>query len=350
MNQRKVKLGLVGCGGMMYSHCLSMLEAGNIEITAVCDIKIENARKTAEQLGLDKTYFTNDYRTMIGKCEAVLLPLPHQIHYEAAVFFARHKVHVLVEKTMCNSEAECRRLIKICEEENVVLMCAYPVPYRPAVLKLKEMVDSGEYGKVIMMSSWTEQNTPVEPQSWAASSECGGGQFWNHGCHYVDVLMRFLGNPVRGTHIGNRVGHTNQMLKESSSYVTMEFENGAIGFHTATWCARGTRLGWVLDIITEKGTIHYDREDGEILFYGNQKQRDPIEGGDKSYEVVWKENAGMSKQTHFEIRHFANCILNGTKPMTDGYSTMQGLRVIRALYDAEEHGTVADLRGLGFAE
>ena len=128
MEQRKVKLGLVGCGKMMYSHCLSMLEAGNIEITAVCDINLENAKKTAEQLGIDKTYYTDDYRTMIGKCEAVLLPLPHNIHYEVALFFARHKVHVLVEKNMCASEEECRRLIKACEEEgaDVRLSCALP--------------------------------------------------------------------------------------------------------------------------------------------------------------------------------------------------------------------------------
>lgn len=350
MEQRKVKLGLVGCGKMMYSHCLSMLEAGNIEITAVCDINLENAKKTAEQLGIDKTYYTDDYRTMIGKCEAVLLPLPHNIHYEVALFFARHKVHVLVEKNMCASEEECRRLIKACEEEGVVLMCAYPVPYRPAVVKLKEMVDSGDYGKVIMMSSWTEQQTMPHVFGWNADNRVGGGQFWCHGCHYVDVLLRFLGNPVRGTHVGTRAGHNGNMLKESSSLVTMEFESGAVGFHSATWCARGTRLGWTLDIMTEKGLIHYDREDGEIRFYAGQSRRTPGESLSKDYELVWSEPASMSKQTHFEIRHFANCILNGTKPWTDGYSTMQGQRCITALYDAEEHGTVADLRGMGFAE
>lgn len=341
---RKVKLGLIGCGKMMYSHCLSLLEAGNIEITAVCDLILENAQATAK--ALDDPFITTDYRNMVGRCEAVLVATPPHNHYEIGVFFARNKIHVLMEKPMCITEAECRRLTKVCEEEGVVLQCAYPVPYRPAVRKLKEMVDSGEYGKVIMMSSWTEQNTPVGEFDYGASAQ-PGGQFWGHGCHYVDILLEFLGNPVRGSHIGTKAGYPGFRLKETSSIVTMQFESGSIGYHTATWSARGTRLGWVLDIMTEKGLIHYDREDGEILFYNKQKQRDPINSGDKSFELVWKEDASMSKQTQFEVRHFANCVMTGATPETNGYRATQGLRVIRKLYDAEEHGTVADLRGLG---
>ena len=341
---KKLRLGLVGCGLMMYSHCLSILEAG-VDITAVCDLNLENAKATAK--ALDNAFITTDYREMVGHCDAVLCALPHHIHYEVGVFFARHKVHVLMEKTICNSEEECKRLIKVCEEEGVVLMCAYPIPYRPATRKLKEMITSGDYGKVIMMSSWVEQNTPVEEFCWTASNQAGGGQFWGHGCHYVDVIMEFLGNPVRGTHIGTRAGHHGFRPHETTSIVTMQFENGAIGYHTATWAANGTRFGWVLDIQTEKGLIHYEREDAEIRFYDKLKQRKPGEDGNRDFELIWKEDAKTAKQTQFEIKHFADCVLNGKTPETNGYRSMQGLKVIKKLYDAEHTGTVADLRGLG---
>lgn len=341
---KKLKLGLVGCGKMMYSHCLSILEAG-VDITAVCDLFIENAQETAK--ALDNPFITTNYREMVGHCDAVLVATPPENHYEIGLYFARHKVHVLMEKPLCITDEECVRLTKACDEEGVTLMCAYPVPYRPAVRKLKEMVTSGEYGKVIMMSSWTEQNTPVGEFDYGASSQPGGGQFWGHGCHYVDILLEFLGNPVRGSHVGTKTGYQHFRLKETTSAVTIQFENGAIGYHGATWSAHGTRFGWVIDIHTEKGLIHYDREDGEILFYDKLKQGTPGEALDRSYEVVWKEDAKSSKQTQYEIRHFADCVLNGKTPETNGYRARQSLRVIRALYDAEEHGKVADLRGLG---
>ena len=350
---KKLKLGLVGCGNMMYSHCLSILEAG-VDITAFCDVVLERAEKTSKIV--EGAYVTDDYRKLVGKCDAVLCALPHHLHYEIGMFFAKNKIHVLMEKTMCNTDAECERLVKTAEENGVVLMCAYPVPYRPAVRKLKEMVDSGDYGKVIMMSSWTEQNTPVQEFSWDGCNQSGGGQFWDHGCHYVDIIMEFLGNPVRGTHIGTKAGygaikHPSGVdvyrMNESTSVATIQFESGAIGYHTATWSAHGTRLGWVLDIHTEKGLIHYDREDGEILFYDKLKQRKPGEDGNRDYEIVWKEDGKKSKQTQFEIRHFADCVLNGKTPLTNGYRTMQGLKVINRMYDAERQGIVADLRGLG---
>ena len=48
-----------------------------------------------------------------------------------------------------------------------------------------------------------------------------------------------------------------------------------------------------------------------------------------------------------KVAHFAECVRTGAKPLTDGYSALQGLRVIWALYDAEHHNTMADLRGMG---
>ena len=57
----------------------------------------------------------------MNKVDAILCVLPHHLHYECGMFFARHKKHILMEKPLCNTEEECLRLIEICEEEKVVL-------------------------------------------------------------------------------------------------------------------------------------------------------------------------------------------------------------------------------------
>jgi hypothetical protein len=57
-----------------------------------------------------------------------------------------------------------------------------------------------------------------------------------------------------------------------------------------------------------------------------------------------------SKFTHFEIGHFLDCIRDGSRPMTDGPASLQGLRVVWRLYEAELNSTFADLRGLGLDE
>ena len=342
----KIRFGLIGCGGMMKSHAsiINLLE-DQLEITAVCDILLDRAQAVAEVL--KDPYVTTDYTTMLPYVDAVLVVLPHDLHYECGMFFAQHGKHVLMEKPLCNTEEECLSLIETCEENKVVLMCAYPVRYWPGILKLKELVDSGEFGKVIMMSVWTEQLTVAK--GWSATARLGGGQFFSHGCHYVDLLLWFLGKPVKGMHFGTKVG-TPWMMREGTSAAVIQFESGALGYHGATWGARGTRLGYDFQIQTEKGLLEYEKKSGEVRLYNKNAEHRPGDDENAEYTVLFRDPAAKTKQTQHEILHFVDCIRTGKKPMTDAHSALQGLRIIWKMYDAEKHNVVADLRGMGLEE
>ena len=345
---KKIRLGLIGCGGMMRSHAqaISMLRE-ELEITAVCDLDPEAANAVASVL--DGPYVTADYTTMVPYVDAVLVVLPHDLHYECGMFFAQAGKHILMEKPLCNTEEECLSLIETCEAQGVTLMCAYPVRYWPGILKLKELVDSGEYGRVIQMSVWTEQLTHRPGMHWHNTGKIGGGQFFSHGCHYVDLLLWFLGEPVSGAHFGTRIG-TPWLLREGTSAAIIQFASGAIGYHGATWGARGTRMGYDFQIQMEKGMLEYDRADGTVKLYNKNAEHRPESIGKEEYTVLFQDPGAQSKQTQHEILHFLDCIRMGKTPATDGRSALQGLRVIWRMYDAEKHGTLADLRGLGIGE
>lgn len=353
---KKLKLGLIGCGAMMGNHIAGVNYIDNAEIVAVCDLVEQRAVDVAKVLNNGPKVFTN-YRDMVDDVDAVLICLPHDLHFECGMFFALNNKHLLVEKPMCNSEEECEWLIRTCDEHNVKLMCAYPVPFWNGIVELKKLVDSGEYGEIIQMSVWTEQltgsdskNVYLSDRVWGRTARLGGGQLFSHGCHYIDLLLRFLGEPVSGAHFGTRNG-TPWMLKEGTSAVTIKFANGAIGYHGATWGARGTRLCYDFQIQTEKGMLEYEHRSGEVRVYNGSGEHQP--GGTKenqSYNIVWKRGSDTSKETQHEIKHFADCVLNDKKPLTDGRSALQSLRVIWKLYNAEENGTLADLRGLGLPE
>lgn len=350
----KIRLGLIGCGKMMGTHVQGVKYVDNVEIVAVCDIIREKAERVAEELGNNPQVFTN-YREMPEYVDAVMIALPHDLHFECGMFFALHDKHVLMEKPLCNTEEECLRLIETCEARKLKLMCAYPVRFWKGIEKLKEMVDSGEYGEIIQMSVWTEQLTGVDARydgpepRWLVTGRLGGGQLFSHGCHYIDLLLWFLGDPISGAHFGTRNG-TPWMLKEGTSAVTMKFANGAVGYHGATWGARGTRLGYDFQIQTEKGMLEFDFGAGEIRVYAKNLEHAP--GSDterKTFEVVWTREGSASKETQHEIKHFIECILEDKEPLTNGRIALQGLRVIWELYDAEKNNRLADLRGLGLS-
>lgn len=342
---KKLRMGLIGCGRMMRSHISGVEQVKNVEFVAICDIDPENSARVAPVL--NNPFITTDWRELVDKVDAVLIALPHDLHFECGLFFARHKKHILMEKPLCNTEEECKRLIQVCKEEGVVLMCAYPVPHYPGVRKLYELVKSGDYGKIMQISIWTEQLTQRDEYHWLSTARLGGGQFFSHGCHYVDLLLRFLGTPIKGFHLGTNVG-TPWMLREGTSAVVMEFENGALAYHGATWGARGTRQGWDIQIQTEKGMLEYSTtiDSEKVFLYDEQSEHKPGVPETNRRRAIWEEekHKGNAKFTHFEIDHFADCVFNGKKPITDGESALKGLQLIWKLYDAERCSFVPDLR------
>lgn len=351
---KTLKLGLVGCGKMMGTHVKGVKYVDNVEIVAVCDIIEEHAREVAEVLGEETKVFTN-FRDpeMVACVDAIMIALPHDLHFECGMFYALNGKHVLMEKPLCNSEEECLRLIETCEKMKVKLMCAYPVRYWQGIQKLKELMDSGEFGEIIQMSVWTEQltgessNYLEEEKVWGRTARLGGGQLFSHGCHYIDLMLWFLGEPISGAHFGTRNG-TPWMLKEGTSAVTIKFKNGVVGYHGATWGARGTRLAYDFQIQTEKGMLEYEHRSGEVRLYNKNGEHRPGDTKEnQAYSILWKREGETSKETQHEIQHFTDCVLNDKKPLTDGRSALQSLRVIWKLYNAEENGTLADLRGLG---
>lgn len=341
----KIRLGIIGCGGMASGSHVRGIKAlsDSMTVTATCDIELERAQKVADLLGAD--FYTADYRQLLDHVDAVLIALPHDLHHEAGIVFLNAGKHVLMEKPLANTEQECLELIEASERNGAVLMTAYPVRFWPVIRKMKELIDNKTYGDVFQMSIWTEQFTKYPPGHWALSAKrLGGGQFFSHGCHYVDLLLWFLGKPVTGIHIGTNLG-TPWMEKEGTSNAVIHFESGAIGYHMGTWGARGTRLGYSIHIHCTEGMLEYNKADNKLYLHSRIREEQANQDTTSHLQVLMEES-DLSKQTQFEIQHFITCIQNGTRPLTDGYSSLEGLRVIWKLYDAEQNGVMADLRGI----
>ncbi|MBT3289503.1 MAG: Gfo/Idh/MocA family oxidoreductase [Victivallales bacterium] len=342
----KVRVGIVGCGGMARSHASRFnMILDRVEISAVCDIIIERAQNVAELLP-NEPLVTPDYKEMYDHVDAVLLVLPHQTHYQATLDFLNAGKHVLVEKPMANSEQECLEMIQCAKDNDRVLMVAYCMRFHPLVCKLKELLDDKTYGDCFQLSIWTEQLTKYPPDHWASSAATlGGGQLFSHGCHYVDLLLWILGKPVRGIHLGTNFG-TPWMEREGTSNVTIEFEGGVMGYHMGTWGARGTRLRYSFHAHCTEGMLEIDLRKGQLILHSKHAVHDPGRTDTAQNEEVLVE-VPHAKPTEVEMIHFIDCIKTGEKPLTDPVGSLEGLQVIWKLYEAEEKHELADLAGMG---
>lgn len=340
-----LRVGIIGCGGMAKSHVHRFDKVKHrCRITAVVDLVIERAQAVADLLE-HPVKVTQDYREILDDVDAVLVVLPHDLHHPVTIDCLNHGKHVLVEKPMANSEQECLEMLEASRRNNRVLMVAYCMRFDPLVREMKRHIDEKTFGELFELSIWTEQYTHYPEGHWALSTKrLGGGQFFSHGCHYIDLMLWMLGRPVRGCHLGTRRG-TPWMEREGTSHVTIEFENGILGYHGATWGARGTRLGRSFHAHFTGGMLEADYAKGALILHSRLSKEEPGVVGSQWSEVIFEASPG--KATDEEMIHFIDCVENGTQPLTDAISSIEGLRVIWALYEAEQEHRMADLRGLG---
>jgi predicted dehydrogenase len=331
------RLAIIGCGGMEVAHEEAFGKLRDrVRVVGTADVVLERAERAAATLGADVA--VTDYRDLLDAVDAVLIATPHDLHFEMGRTSLLAGKHVLMEKPLANSERECLELIALAAAEQRVLMTAYPMRFHPLVVRLKQALDSQEFGEVFHVSMWTEQHTEFPPGHWTRDVErLGGGQFFSHGCHYVDLLLWMLGRPVRGHHLGTRVG-TPWMPREGTSDAAIEFESGALGYHFGTWGARGTRLGYAMHAHCTRGMVEADITGGVLSAHTPD-----------GVQTLLTFDAG-SKNLSGELEHFVECVESGTPPLTDGAGSVQGLRVIWRMYEAERAGVVADLSGLGLDE
>jgi predicted dehydrogenase len=309
-----------------------------MQVVATVDADAERARLAASQIGAKRS--TTDFREVLPDVDAVLLALPHHLHHPIGMECLEAGKHVLMEKPLANTEQECLDLMAAAERNGVVLMTAYCMRFHPLVEKMQELIVNQTYGETFQISIWTEQLTRFPEGHWGNSvSTLGGGQFFSHGCHYVDLLLWFLGEPVRGTHIGTRLG-TPWMEGEGTSHVAIAFESGAIGYHQGTWGARGTRLKNSMHVHCTEGMIEFAPVRNQLLLHRGALEED--KGG---IEVLME--CAINKPMEREMLHFLDCIETGAEPITNATDSLQGLRLIWRLYEAERNNIVADLRGLG---
>ncbi|MBT5828959.1 MAG: Gfo/Idh/MocA family oxidoreductase, partial [Candidatus Latescibacteria bacterium] len=261
----KIKLAMVGCGGMGGTHMRRFQTLRErVELTAAVDVVREKAEAVTDQF--PGATVATDFHEVLDDVDAVLLALPHHLHFSVAQACLEAGKHVLLEKPMANYEVACKELIQTAEAKKRVLMIAYCMRFHPLVMRMKELLDQKTYGDVFQVSIWTEQLTRYPEDHWASSKErLGGGQLFSHGCHYIDLLLWFLGRPIKGMHMGTNLG-TPWMEREGTSNVTLEFENGRLGYHFGTWGARGSRLRYAIHAHCTEGMIEADITNGRLVY------------------------------------------------------------------------------------
>lgn len=277
-------VGILGAGYFGAYHARAVAAVPDSRVVAVCADEMPLAEAFAREHG-GKPY--RDYRAMLDdkSVDAVAITAPHHLHGELAVAALQAGKHVLLEKPMALSSAECSRIIAAAEASRRKLMVGQIMHFVWPCMVAREILDRGELGKSVtgtsaLLKTWMEPNR----RGWHLDPATGGGMLMTAGIHALDQLIWLMDGRVGSISAAVSTSFHDQKA-DDSAMMLLRFTDGRFG-QVASVGFRDGAGRFDIDLVCENGTLRVDPERGVAIGRGGQWSDVP-----NSQDSQWMQNA-----------------------------------------------------------
>jgi predicted dehydrogenase len=318
---RRVGWGLVGCGDIARRRVAPALrDLDNCELIAVNRADAARAETFASEFGAKRWHA--DWRELVvdPEVEAVYVATPVHLHAGQAVAAAEAGKHVLCEKPLALTVAECERMNAAAEANGVLLGVAYYRRFYPVVERVREILETGEIGvPVIAQVNAFERFDPEpgHPRRWLLDKlRSGGGPMFDFGCHRVEVLFNLFGDvsAVRG--LASNVVFEREV--EDTACALLKFARGTQVVISVTHAAREPQD--TLEIFGSEGSLRV-----EVLNEGRLRVR--TKDGERIESHPPHENLHQPL-----VEDFARAVIEGRPPRVDGRVGQRVSEILEMIY------------------
>jgi phthalate 4,5-cis-dihydrodiol dehydrogenase len=194
-----------------------------IKITAAADTRTDALAKFGEAYK-GETFTSVEAMCASSNVDAVYVATPNQLHAQHAITAANHKKHIIVEKPMAMNLAECDAMNEAADKHGVKLLCGHTHSFDPPIRKIRDIVRSGELGRLCMINTWNYNEFMYRPRM-KHELAMTRGVVLNQGPHHVDIVRLIGGGMVRS--VRAMTGIWDKAREWEGSYTCyLEFEEG----------------------------------------------------------------------------------------------------------------------------
>jgi predicted dehydrogenase len=329
-----IRVGIVGLGywGPNLVRCFADLP--DCKVTAVCDKSYDQLFRIKDRH--PSVYPIEDFHALLERdiVDAIVIATPTNTHFDLAMKALNKGIHVFVEKPLAESSDQCRELIETAKKNNCVLFVGHVFLHASPVIKLKELIDGGELGKINYISSRRLNLGPVRKDVSA---------LYDLAPHDISMMIYLLGmKPERVSCTGI------DLLKPGNHDVcnlSMHFPDNKMGMVHVSWL--DPRKERVLTVVgSKKMAVFDDLEQEKIKIYDKGVEPPPASGDYADFQIAYRYGGSYSpfvkerEPLKAECSEFIRCILEQVEPITGGEN---GLAVVEVLEAANKslwsHGT-----------
>ncbi|QYR19378.1 Gfo/Idh/MocA family oxidoreductase [Paenibacillus sp. sptzw28] len=325
----KIRIGMVGTGGIARLHARQLLELPEVDLTAYADTSEENRQLFAEKFSLRDAVPFSNYSEMLDQSEldAVVICSPHSLHFQQAVDVLGKGLHVLIEKPMTCSSAEAEALIQIANNAGKVMQVSYQRHFQPEFLYIRDVIARGEIGQLTSITASLYQEwRQGTPGSWRQDPTLSGGGFlMDSGSHIIDVLLWTTG--LTPLEVKPQL-HMHGAPVEIDTFTSIRFAEGAVAGLNLIGFAPCWHETYIF--CGENGGIFY--ENGQITL--RRLRQEPV-------------TPVLPKQTTNQDKSFIDAILGRHEVLVPGEFALKVVKLSEMIYRAADYapGSIVLLEG-----
>jgi len=335
-------IGIIGAGGISETHARAVLATTNVRLSGFYGQNLEKSRQLAQSYG-GRSFNSFEEFLAHKPMDFVIIGSPSGLHAEQGIAAARRGLHVLTEKPIDITTERALELITECKRAGVQLGVCFQDRVADDLEKLKEWIDAGRLGKLLLVSArvkWFRPPQYFSDSRWRGRlSLDGGGALINQGIHTADLLLWLLGD-VANVH-ARTATQLHAIEAEDTMVATLEFRNGAIGTLEATTAAY-PGFPRRIELTGSEGTvvIENDRVVSVDLRHAIEDWTQPSEPDSVSSSSPIVVNAAGHQKL---LEDFIRAIDNGGVPRCDGLEGLRSLALVEGIYKSARSGRTVTL-------
>jgi glucose-fructose oxidoreductase len=334
---KQIGFALVGLGSLSINQLMpAFAQCRRAKLVGLVSGRPEKATQLAQLYGVDpkNIYNYDNYERIADNpaIDVIYVVLPNSMHAEYTIRALKAGKHVLCEKPMATTAADCERMIAAAKAANRKLMVGYRVRYEPfnqaLIAYARETAEAGPTRLILADAGFNIGN----PTQWRLRKQmAGGGSLMDIGIYALNAARYLSGEEPVAVNAMMHSTPNDPRFTEVEENITFQLR-----FPSGILANCGSSYGGGINrhrVVKQRGAAELEPASS----YTGLRMR------------VWRggniEERVLPQRNHFagEMDHFADCIINDTTPLTPGEEGLKDMRIIEAIYEAARSGRTGTL-------
>ncbi len=338
----KVKFAIIGAGHIGKRHAEMIKRNDDAELVAIVDVLPK------EQLGIDGfevPYFNSTDALFAAGLDfdVVNICSPNGLHAEHALAALENRKHIVCEKPMGLSKAECEQVIFKALQVSKQVFCVMQNRYSPPSEWIKQVIDQKLLGDIFMVQVncyWNRDERYYKKGTWKGVQELDGGTLFTQFSHFIDIMYWLFGDieDIQGKFAD--FNHKDLTDFEDSGLVTFRFVNGGMGclnYSTSVW---NQNLESSMTIVGSKGSIKIGGQYMNEVEYCHVKDYTMPELPPSSPANDYGAYKGSAANHHFVIQNVIDTLKGRTSATTNALEGLKVVEIIERIYSLRKSDTL----------